>query len=60
MPLHGPEILDLASYPVVAPPAPTSFDMGRIAAREAMIRRAIWVVVLIVAVGVGAILATQL
>jgi hypothetical protein len=34
--------------------------MGRIAAREAMVRRVIWIVALILAVGVGAILATQL
>ena len=37
-----------------------SFDMGRQAAREATIRRLVWLIVLVVAGIVGIILATQL
>jgi serine/threonine-protein kinase len=36
------------------------FDMARIAAREALIRRLIWIAAIVVAVAVGVILATQL
>jgi hypothetical protein len=51
-------------YPSVPPPldpqrAP-GFDMGRMAAREALVRKLIWAVSLLVAAGIGAILATQL
>jgi len=43
------------------PPRSTrSFDMGQQAAREAMIRRLVWIMVFILAGTLGIILATQL
>ncbi|HEX5062460.1 MAG TPA: protein kinase [Kofleriaceae bacterium] len=37
-----------------------SFDMGKMAAREAAIRKLIWIIVAVVAIGGGVVLATQL
>lgn len=37
-----------------------SFDMGSLSARETMIRRVVWIVVLLVAAGIGFLLASQL
>ena len=51
-------MFDMPQYPQ-APPA-KNFDMGRMAAREAMIRRVIWILVLVVATAGGIVLATQL
>jgi hypothetical protein len=48
-------------YPLAANQrSPRSFDMGRMAAREATIRRLVWIIVLVVACGLGIVLATQL
>ncbi|HEY5928374.1 MAG TPA: protein kinase [Kofleriaceae bacterium] len=47
------------SFPSAAPPT-RSFDMGKMAAREAAMSRLIWIIALILAAGVGIILATQL
>jgi hypothetical protein len=38
----------------------SSFDMATRAAREAAVRRLVWIIVLVVAAGVGFVLATQL
>jgi serine/threonine-protein kinase len=47
--------------PSLPPPPPlVQYDMTRIAAREMMIRRVIWIVALVLAAVVGVILATQL
>ena len=46
-------------YPSQHPPA-AGFDMGRIAAREATIRRLVWIVVLVLAIAAGVVLAVQL
>ena len=50
----------LSPYPLAPQHAPNGFDMGRMTAREATIRRLIWIVVIVVGLGIGAILATQL
>ncbi len=55
---RAPGMFDMPQYPQ-APPA-KNFDMGRMAAREAMIRRVIWILVLVVATAGGIVLATQL
>ena len=59
MPPHVPTPAGLSPYPLAPQPA-AKFDMGRMTAREATIRRLIWIVAIIVALGLGAILATQL
>jgi hypothetical protein len=41
-------------------PPTAKFDMGRMAASETVVRRIIWIVVLLVAAGVGFVLASQL
>lgn len=49
-----------SSYPVQSSPqAGHGFDMGKMAAREATIRRLIWIVVLVLAVAVGVVLAAR-
>jgi len=55
-PTFGPDLFAVSP----PPPALQSFDMQRIAAREALIRRLIWIAAIVVALGAGAILATQL
>ena len=47
-------------YPPPEPPQRKSFDMGQLAAREDAIRRFVWIIVLLVAAGVGAALASLL
>ena len=48
-------------YPNASPrPATAGYDMSKVAARETTIRRLIWIIVLVVAGGVGFIVATQL
>jgi hypothetical protein len=54
---QAPGMFDMPQYPQ-APP--TNFDMGRMAAREATVRRLIWIIVLVVATAGGIVLATQL
>jgi hypothetical protein len=65
MPMPAPQGFTSTPIPFpIPPPEPArstkSFDMARVAAREAMIRRVIWIVALVLAVGVGVILWTQL
>ncbi len=43
-----------------APARGPTYDMSKIAAREATIRRLVWIVAFVVAVGAGIVLATQL
>jgi serine/threonine protein kinase len=51
----------VVQHPFGAPQRSTrSFDMGKIAAREATIRKLVWIIVLVVGTVVGIILATQL
>jgi hypothetical protein len=53
--------LPVVQHPFGAPQRSTrSFDMGRMAAREATIRKVVWIIVLVVGTAVGIILATQL
>jgi hypothetical protein len=51
----------LVQHPFGAPqPGTRSFDMGRMAAREATIRKLVWIIVLVVGTIVGIILAMRL
>jgi hypothetical protein len=54
----GPPVVQ---HPFGVPQRSTrSFDMARMAAREATIRKLVWIIVLVVGTGVGIIIATQL
>jgi hypothetical protein len=53
-------VLPPLDAPSAMPPPVAGFDMGRLAAREALIRRLIWVIVLLAATLVGVVLATKL
>jgi hypothetical protein len=62
-PGYPPATFDSFSTPFPVPPQPystKSFDMAKLAARDAMIRRVIWIVAFVLAAGVGILLATQL
>ena len=59
-PISGyPSAQAYPQYPSQHPPA-AGFDMGRMAAREATIRRVIWIAVLVLAIVTGVVLAVRL
>ena len=73
LPLADRPVMNLSSFagpsgipptPLVQPlppgPGMPGFDMSQIAARDAAVRRIVWIVVLVIAVVIGVVLATQL
>lgn len=67
LPHSARPVMDLASFAQPAqlsptPPAPgmPGFDMSQLAARDAAVRRIVWIVVLVVAALIGVVVAAQL
>ena len=67
-PAPAKPVLDLASFTIPAaqslppPPGPgmPGFDMAELAARDAAVRRLVWIIVLVIAAGIGVVVASQL